>query len=181
MGGGGLAIPTASVLVHAINPLDPQLLDVVHLHGASPGPPREVGLRVERRGFGGGPGLHRGLGQVVGYGLPRLVVDGSLCAGDVVSDHKLIRALQHDRVQEPPHLVGGHVGLDQVRHHAPVVDGPGGAVQSKGVLSTYLNPADEMGQGFMPELGELSAVELGPGDVLWGLDFVPGVHPLQQS
>jgi hypothetical protein len=86
------------------------------------------------------------------------VVDGSLCTGNVVSDHELIRALQQDGVQEPPHLVGGHIGLDQVRHHAPVVDGPGGAVQSEGVLTANLDPTDEMGQGFMPELGKLPAV-----------------------
>ena len=76
MGGGGLAIPTATILVHAIDPLVTKLLDDIHVHGAAPGPPRGVGLRVERREFGGGPGLHRGLGQVVGDGLPCHIVGG---------------------------------------------------------------------------------------------------------
>ena len=54
MGHGGLAIPTATILVHALNPLVAKLLDVVHIHGAASGPPGGVGLLIERRELGGG-------------------------------------------------------------------------------------------------------------------------------
>ena len=99
--------------------------------------------------------------------LPRLVVDGSFCAVDVITDYVLVRALQQDGIEELPNLIGGDVGLDQVCHHVPVIDGPGGAVRAEGVLSADLDPADEVGQGFVPELGEPPAVELSPCHVLW--------------
>ena len=90
------------------------------------------------------------------------MVDDSFFAVDVITDYLLVKALQQDGIEELPHLVGGDVGLDQVRQAAPVIDGPGDAVSAEAVLSADLDPANAVGQGFVLELGEPPAVELSP-------------------
>ena len=88
----------------------------------------------------------------------------------MLSDYQFVRTLKENWVEEPFHLLGVDIGFDQVRYHASVIGRPGGPVGAECVLPAGVHPDEVVGQGIFLELDKSSAVDLGPGYVLWGLD-----------